>query len=274
MSATVLFCSVILCFSCLVIPSPWLCYSPGVPYCVVIRHCQLYLNPSLSCVLCQIVMCLFHSFQRFFCLTSRTSAFCLFCIPLPFILDSTFCSVMTCSFWTLLSFSISDFEFSCFVVWFGLPSGFESQQVTSFTGKPTLFLGFHSVSGLAAAAQKGQRREVKLAGRGWREGNLQHQGQQLSRLAYLPVQHHRQQCIGTLPIGLTHTRAVLAIRPQGNLSRGPVKRKQAGNLQQKGRVSVLYYIFLISWLPTRFWINKDFGIHPGLHLVPNLRRNT
>ena len=127
--------------------------------CLIIPHCQLYLNPSLSSVLCQIVMCLLHSFQCFFCLTSW---FYLFCVPLPLILDSAFCSVLIHSLWTLLSFSTSEFldspyvllfDLDCLLVltlwmwhrlWLGLP------MLILFAGKLTLFQDFPSVSGIPA----------------------------------------------------------------------------------------------------------------------------
>ena len=67
-------------------------------------------------------MCVCHSFQRLFCLTSW---FELFCVPLPLILDSALCSIVTCRFWTLLCFFY-------FVLSIGLHSGFDPLHVTLF----------------------------------------------------------------------------------------------------------------------------------------------
>ena len=113
LSESVFFCSVIcIRISCLLLVHLPDCVIPGVPHYYFINpHCQCYFNASVSVFQCQIVMCVFHSFQRFFCLTSR---FDPFCVHQLLILDCIFCSILTSSFLTLLYFSTFDFGFSLF----------------------------------------------------------------------------------------------------------------------------------------------------------------
>ena len=111
MSATVLLSYVIMFQMALVVSSPWLCDSPGVPYCVlIITHCHHYIYPSFVFSLPN-VMCVSHSFSAW------SPGLTHFCVHLSLIL-----------FFLLLIFGFS----LCFVYSIGLPSGFDPLHMTSF----------------------------------------------------------------------------------------------------------------------------------------------